>query len=76
MSVVCSIFFLKFFINVKLYSMCCFFKMRKAHDGSTEGSGLGDMFDSLVNHLTSKHCDFLRQWERLIDLEAKEIQVQ
>ncbi|XP_057510867.1 DNA replication ATP-dependent helicase/nuclease JHS1-like [Actinidia eriantha] len=46
----------------------------KAHDGSTEGSGLGDMFDSLVNHLTSKHCDFLRQWERLIDLEAKEIQ--
>ncbi|KAL6964900.1 DNA replication ATP-dependent helicase/nuclease jhs1 [Sarracenia purpurea var. burkii] len=48
--------------------------MLKAHGGSTEGSGLGDMFDSLVHHLTSRHCAFLHQWERLIDLEAKEIQ--
>uniref|UniRef100_A0A5B7AJ85 DNA helicase n=2 Tax=Davidia involucrata TaxID=16924 RepID=A0A5B7AJ85_DAVIN len=47
----------------------------KAYGGSTEGSGLGDMFDSLVHHLTTKHCAFLRQWERLIDLEAKEMQV-
>ncbi|THG01570.1 hypothetical protein TEA_023305 [Camellia sinensis var. sinensis] len=47
----------------------------KAHGGTTEGSGLGDMFDSLVHHLTSRHCAFLRQWERLIDLEAKEIQI-
>ncbi|XP_052211363.1 DNA replication ATP-dependent helicase/nuclease JHS1 isoform X2 [Diospyros lotus] len=46
----------------------------KVHGGSREGSGLGDMFDSLVCHLTSKHCAFLHQWERLVDLEAKELQ--
>ncbi|XAR54242.1 DNA helicase [Bertholletia excelsa] len=46
----------------------------KAYGGSTEGSGLSDLFDSLVNHLASSHCAFLRQWERLIDLEAKEMQ--
>ncbi|KAI8572529.1 hypothetical protein RHMOL_Rhmol01G0206500 [Rhododendron molle] len=46
----------------------------KAQGGSTKDSGLGDMFVSLVNHLTSRHCAFLRQWEQLIDLEAKEIQ--
>lgn len=50
--------------------------MFKAQGGSTEDSGLGDLFVSLVNHLTSRHCAFLRQWEQLIDLEAKEIQVQ
>ncbi|XP_058204643.1 DNA replication ATP-dependent helicase/nuclease JHS1 isoform X2 [Rhododendron vialii] len=46
----------------------------KAQGGSTKDSGLGDMFVSLVSHLTSRHCAFLRRWEQLIDLEAKEIQ--
>lgn len=54
------------------YSM----KMMQAHGGSTESSGLGDLFGAHTNHLSPTHCDFLRHWDRLIDLEAKEMQVQ
>ncbi|KAB1215505.1 40S ribosomal protein S20-2 [Morella rubra] len=46
-----------------------------AHGGKTESSGLGDVFDSHTRHLTVPHCTFLRHWERLIDLEAKEIEL-
>lgn len=49
--------------------------MLKAHGGSTEGSGLGDVFNSLVQHLTTTHFVFLQKWDRLIDLEAKELEV-
>ncbi|KAL9321686.1 hypothetical protein ACSQ67_009739 [Phaseolus vulgaris] len=47
----------------------------KANGGSTESSGLGEVFDSLTNHMTSSHFKFLRQWDRLIDLEAKETEI-
>ncbi|GLT73724.1 hypothetical protein SLA2020_455620 [Shorea laevis] len=47
----------------------------KALGGDTETSGLGDMYDSLVHHLSNSHCSFLRHWDRLIDLEAKEMQL-
>ncbi|KAM4081953.1 hypothetical protein ACJW30_11G132500 [Castanea mollissima] len=47
----------------------------KAHGGSTESSGLGDVFESHTNHLTISHSIFLRHWDRLIDLEAKEIEL-
>ncbi|KAK3141673.1 hypothetical protein QOZ80_4BG0336940 [Eleusine coracana subsp. coracana] len=47
----------------------------KAHGGNAETSGLGDLFDSLVNHLTVAHHDFLKHWDRLIDLEARASQV-
>ncbi|CAH1416109.1 unnamed protein product [Lactuca virosa] len=47
----------------------------KAHNGSVEGSGLGDVYTSLVSHLTTAHCIFLKKWERLIDLEANELEV-
>ncbi|XP_057980952.1 DNA replication ATP-dependent helicase/nuclease JHS1 [Malania oleifera] len=47
----------------------------KVHGGSIESSGLGDVFESNVNHLTTAHCAFLRHWNHLIDLEAKEMQV-
>ncbi|XP_023743662.1 DNA replication ATP-dependent helicase/nuclease JHS1 [Lactuca sativa] len=47
----------------------------KANNGSVEGSGLGDVYTSLVSHLTSAHCIFLKKWERLIDLEANELEV-
>ncbi|KAK7401394.1 hypothetical protein VNO78_12831 [Psophocarpus tetragonolobus] len=43
----------------------------KAHGGNTGSSGLGEVFDSLTNHLTSLHSKFLRHWDHLIDLEAK-----
>ncbi|XP_031092095.1 DNA replication ATP-dependent helicase/nuclease JHS1 isoform X1 [Ipomoea triloba] len=46
----------------------------KAYGGTTEGSGLGNVFDSLVNHLTTAHAVFLQKWDRLIDLEAKELE--
>ncbi|VFQ84275.1 unnamed protein product [Cuscuta campestris] len=44
----------------------------KAYGGTTSGSGLGNLFDSLVEHLTTAHAIFLQKWDRLIDLEAKE----
>ncbi|XP_024044224.1 DNA replication ATP-dependent helicase/nuclease DNA2 isoform X3 [Citrus clementina] len=47
----------------------------KAYGGNKECSGLGNMFDSHIYHLTTAHCSFLRHWDRLIDLEAKEMQV-
>ncbi|KAI5565965.1 hypothetical protein BDE02_14G154600 [Populus trichocarpa] len=47
----------------------------KVHGGSKESSGLGDLFDSHVHHLTTAHYVFLRRWDQLIDLEAKETQL-
>ncbi|CAA0842768.1 DNA replication helicase- putative [Striga hermonthica] len=47
----------------------------KAHGGNAEGSGVGDVYDSLVSHLTTIHIAFLKKWERLIDLEAKHLAV-
>ncbi|KAF8030733.1 hypothetical protein BT93_D0041 [Corymbia citriodora subsp. variegata] len=44
----------------------------KANGGSTETSGMGDLFNAYTNHLTTAHSDFLRRWDRLIDLEARE----
>ncbi|GAB4842207.1 hypothetical protein Ancab_012165, partial [Ancistrocladus abbreviatus] len=47
--------------------------MLRAHGGNADSSGLGDIFDSLTSHLTNSHIMFLKQWDRLIDLEAKEV---
>ncbi|XP_047955543.1 DNA replication ATP-dependent helicase/nuclease JHS1 [Salvia hispanica] len=47
----------------------------KANGGTVEGSGLGAMYESLVSHLTSTHAIFLQKWERLIDLEAKHVEI-
>ncbi|KAL9434767.1 hypothetical protein AB3S75_021104 [Citrus x aurantiifolia] len=47
----------------------------KAYGGNKECSGLGNMFNSHIYHLTTAHCSFLCHWDRLIDLEAKEMQV-
>ncbi|CAA7406684.1 unnamed protein product [Spirodela intermedia] len=43
----------------------------KAHGGDSHSSGLDELFNSLVDHLTISHGDFLRHWDRLIDLESK-----
>ncbi|GMJ09463.1 jing he sheng 1, embryo defective 2411 [Hibiscus trionum] len=47
----------------------------KAFGGDTESSGLGDIFNSRVHHFSNAHGVFLRHWDRLIDLEAKEMQL-
>ncbi|XVE99925.1 hypothetical protein REPUB_Repub03eG0242300 [Reevesia pubescens] len=47
----------------------------KAFGGDTESSGLGDIFDSHVHHFSNAHGSFLRHWDRLVDLEAKEMQL-
>ncbi|GAV87672.1 Cas_Cas4 domain-containing protein/Dna2 domain-containing protein/AAA_11 domain-containing protein/AAA_12 domain-containing protein [Cephalotus follicularis] len=47
----------------------------RAHGGNTESSGLGDLFDSHVHHLTAAHSLFLQHWDQLIDLEAREMQL-
>ncbi|KAK6919881.1 DNA2/NAM7 helicase, helicase domain, partial [Dillenia turbinata] len=52
-------------------SVCSIY--HKAYGGTLEDSGLDDAFESHIRHLTASHCDFLRQWDRLIDLEAKEM---
>lgn len=43
----------------------------QAYGGDKHSSGLDQLFDSLVDHLTASHSDFLRHWDRLIDLESK-----
>ncbi|XP_065006281.1 DNA replication ATP-dependent helicase/nuclease JHS1-like isoform X1 [Musa acuminata AAA Group] len=43
----------------------------KAYGGNSDSSGLGDLFNSLVGHLTIAHCKFLKHWVRLVDLEAQ-----
>ncbi|KAK7350768.1 hypothetical protein VNO77_09705 [Canavalia gladiata] len=55
------------------FNVCSIY--HKAHGGSTESSGLGELFDSHTNHMTSLHSEFLRHWDRLIDLEAKETEL-
>uniref|UniRef100_A0A803M4H9 DNA replication ATP-dependent helicase/nuclease n=1 Tax=Chenopodium quinoa TaxID=63459 RepID=A0A803M4H9_CHEQI len=47
----------------------------KVHGGSAESSGLGELFESLTDHLTTTHKVFFKQWDQLIDLEAKELQL-
>ncbi|KAK9749095.1 hypothetical protein RND81_02G102300 [Saponaria officinalis] len=47
----------------------------KMHGGSAESSGLGDLFHSLTDHLTTSHKLFFKHWDHLIDLEAKELQL-
>ncbi|CAD6259843.1 unnamed protein product [Miscanthus lutarioriparius] len=49
--------------------------MLQAHGGNATTSGLGDLFDNLVNHLTVAHHSFLKHWDRLIDLEARVSQI-
>ncbi|KAJ0970838.1 hypothetical protein J5N97_018797 [Dioscorea zingiberensis] len=46
----------------------------KAHGGNTESSGLGDLFNRHVEHLTVTYGNFIKHWDRLIDLEAKSSQ--
>lgn len=50
--------------------------MLQAYGGSMETSGLGHLFNACTSHLTAAHYDFLRHWDRLIDLEAKDAEVQ
>ncbi|URE06000.1 DNA replication factor Dna2 [Musa troglodytarum] len=47
----------------------------KAYGGNSDSSGLGDLFDKLVGHLTVAHCKFLKHWVRLVDLEAQASQI-
>lgn len=47
----------------------------QADGGNAESSGLGDVFDTHVSHLSNLHFNFLLHWDRLIDLEAREMQV-
>ncbi|KAK8916042.1 hypothetical protein KSP39_PZI022673 [Platanthera zijinensis] len=47
----------------------------RAYAGNCENSGLGDLYDKIVGHLTVAHHDFLKHWDHLIDLEAKTRQV-
>ncbi|KAM0935396.1 putative DNA helicase [Dioscorea sansibarensis] len=47
----------------------------KAHGGNSESSGVDDLFNSHVEHLTGAYSNFLKRWDRLIDLEARSSQV-
>ncbi|XP_039122512.1 DNA replication ATP-dependent helicase/nuclease JHS1 isoform X1 [Dioscorea cayenensis subsp. rotundata] len=47
----------------------------KAHGGNSESSGVGDLFNGHAEHLTVAYSNFLKHWDRLIDLEARSTQV-
>ncbi|XP_038878324.1 DNA replication ATP-dependent helicase/nuclease JHS1 [Benincasa hispida] len=47
----------------------------KMQNGSKETSGLGVLFDSHTDHFKASHGIFFQHWERLIDLEAKEMEL-
>ncbi|KAL0547963.1 hypothetical protein IC582_012402 [Cucumis melo] len=47
----------------------------KMQNGSKETSGLGVLFESHTDHLQASHSIFFQHWERLIDLEAKELEL-
>ncbi|KAG0502868.1 hypothetical protein HPP92_002940 [Vanilla planifolia] len=47
----------------------------KAYGGDQDTSGLGDLFDRNVGHLTTADIEFLKHWDHLIDLEAKTCRV-
>ncbi|KAL0654368.1 hypothetical protein Bca4012_097059 [Brassica carinata] len=49
--------------------------MLRADGGNTESSGLADLFDAHVSHLSTLHFKFIRHWNRLIDLEAREMKL-
>ncbi|KAH7281949.1 hypothetical protein KP509_35G004800 [Ceratopteris richardii] len=47
----------------------------KAQEGGTsDSSGLGELFNQLTDHLHSSHIDFIKFWDQLIDLEAQDLQ--
>jgi DNA replication ATP-dependent helicase Dna2 len=47
----------------------------QAQGGTAESSGLGNLFNEKTEHLEESHSEFLKLWDRLIDLEAQELQV-
>lgn len=47
----------------------------QAHGGNSESSGVGDLFNGHAEHLTVAYSNFLKHWDRLIDLEARSTQV-
>ena len=51
------------------------YMLDQADGGNTESSGLADLFDAHVSHLSTLHFKFIRHWNRLIDLEAREMKV-
>ena len=65
-SYLCSLIIWKLFI-ISLIS--------QAHGGNSESSGVDDLFNSHVEHLTGAYSNFLKRWDRLIDLEARSSQV-
>jgi DNA replication ATP-dependent helicase Dna2 len=61
-----------FCVNIYLWLLISnLFYVHQANGGNTASSGLGNIFDNLVNHMTPAQCDFLKHWDRLIDLEAQ-----
>lgn len=52
----------------------CFTYHRLADGGDGETSGMGEIFDKLVKHLTPLHKEFFVKWENLLTKEEKESQ--
>ncbi|KAL2634060.1 hypothetical protein R1flu_005539 [Riccia fluitans] len=45
----------------------------KAHGGTVESSGLGELFEKSTNHITTADVQFFLKWDRLIDLESRDL---
>lgn len=67
----CWTFIISYWIKASKTS----YLLDQADGGNTESSGLADLFDAHVSHLSTLHFKFIRHWNRLIDLEAREMKV-
>ncbi|KAJ7535699.1 hypothetical protein O6H91_12G043000 [Diphasiastrum complanatum] len=55
----------------RLLDICSVY--HKGQGGTSESSGLGELFDAQISHLNKNHYEFLQHWDHLIDLEARGI---
>ena len=50
----------------------CMVYHKATEQGTAESSGLGDIFDKKVGHMTDRHIQFFQKWEKLISQEESD----
>jgi DNA replication ATP-dependent helicase Dna2 len=51
----------------------CLVYHKTIEDGTTESSGTGALFEEETNYITSRHIEFLKEWERVISIEERRV---
>lgn len=63
----------KEFMCKKCYAQTsCFTYHKLVEDGNGETSGMGEIFEQEVKHLTPKHQEFFRKWDNLLTKEERD----